>query len=154
MMQRRMPGPSLGPIIVVMAMAVLPACGGGGDPSPRSGGNVPEVVEPIPDEPTVQPAAGTLDSHTLSEPAPPGSYANRRHDRIRVMVQDEPLDFTQPEFEGRIATDGASFGIFFQFNADLREAFAKNCRPDPKCQVYSVKSGGDWDRLPGTWRRH
>ena len=143
----RIPTPLILSITPVIALAALTACGGGGGPSPGRGVEVPEIEEPIPDEPKVQPAPGTFDSHTLSEVAPPGSYANRQHDRIKVMVQDEPLDFTQPEFEGRIAIDGASFGIFFQFDFELREAFTENCRPERKCQVYRVKSGGDWDRL-------
>ena len=139
------------PVIPTLAIAVLTACGGGGgngDPGPA----VPEppaLEVPRPGEPTVLPQAGTYETHTLSEVAPPGSYANTRDDRIRVVVQDHPLDFTRPEFDGRIVTDGASFGVLLTHEDTARASFVSNCRPEhqSKCQVYRVKSGGDWDRL-------
>ena len=131
--------------IAAITMAALCACGGGGADS-GDDGRTPDDSRP-PVEPPPEPPAGTFDTYTVSEVAPPGRYANRDPSRVRVMVHDDALDFTREEFTGRIETEGATFGYVQTSDREARSSLRTNCSEQSRCQVFRVRSGGSWERL-------
>ena len=155
---------------VAAAAIGLHGCGGGSGGSPAVRPDPPPTVRPDP-PPTVRPAplppplvrpGGSLPSsyqgptldqdgaeyYTVARVGAPGAYAYPGGDAIRIGIEDDAVDFTHPDFRGRIELEGASFAYrrLALIDDPGPDAF-DHCEASNRCRIYLVDSTGDRSRI-------
>ena len=148
--------------VAAAALAVYGCGGGGGGPAVRPDPPVPPpVVRPDPPAPPPAPLitpGGSLppsyqgptiaeegaEYYTVDRAGVPGAYAWPGGDAVRIGIQDDAVDFTHPDFRGRIELDGASFAYrrLDLIDDPAPDAF-DHCDASNRCRVYLVDSTGD-----------
>ena len=164
------PGKILGSAVIAAAIALHGCGGGGGGPPVRPDPPAPPpTVRPDPPAPppTVRPdppsaplvrPGGSLPSsyrgptldqdgaeyYTVDRIGVPGAYAYPGGDAIRIGIQDDAVDFTHPDFRGRIELEGASFAYrrLRLIDEPAPDAF-DHCEASNRCRIYLVDSTGD-----------
>ena len=149
---------------VAAAAIALHGCGGGGSGSPvvRPEPLAPPPAPPAPPPaPLVAPGGGLppsykgptiaregVEYYTVDRAGAPGPYAYPGGDAIRIGIQDDAVDFTHPDFRGRIELEGASFGYrrVDLIDDPASDAF-DHCDASSRCRIYLVDSTGDRSTL-------
>ena len=137
--------------IAAAALALHGCGGGGGDPAVRPnppapppapliapGGSLPPSYQ----GPTI--AEEGAEYYTVDRAGDPGAYAWPGGDAVRIGIQDDAVDFTHPDFRGRIELDGASFAYrrLDLIDDPAPDAF-DHCDASNRCRIYLVDSTGD-----------
>ena len=96
-----------------------------------------------------RPAPGTATYHPVSTTRRAGPYAfsGAYGSAVRIGIEDDSVDFTDPRFHGRVELRGAAFSYWRPLADQLvQDAFA-SCTADNPCRVILVDSNGDRARL-------
>ena len=96
-----------------------------------------------------RPAPGTATYHPVSTTRLAGPYAfsGAYGSAVRIGIEDDSVDFTDPRFHGRVELEGAAFSYWRPLaNQLVQDAFA-SCTPDNPCRIFLVDSDGDRARL-------
>ena len=82
--------------------------------------------------------------YTVDRVGDPGAYAYPGGDAIRIGIQDDAVDFTHPDFRGRIELEGARFAYrkLGLIDDPAPDAF-DHCDASNRCRIYLVDSTGD-----------